>query len=254
MSFDIQDRLVERPVLRRALVPVLSLGVVAALTSVAFVVLTGVHPIDALFWLLSPDSISLYFREASGPERAVKTVAIVGRLGIVIASLWIGQTVVSALFGGQITEELKQMQQERTIEGLEEHTVVCGYGMFGQTVVNQLKSNNQDVVVIERNQDVIAEAEEDILVVTGDARQASVLRDAGVERAETVVAAIDDSHINIEVSIAARGLAPDAELVARIGEQEYAQLARRAGADSVVIPEVMSGQDIASGISRRTQS
>jgi voltage-gated potassium channel len=254
VASDIRDLFVERPVLRRALVPVLSLGVVAALTSSAFVLLTGIHPVDSVFWLMSPDSISLYFRETSGPERTVKAVAIIGRLGIVVAGLWIGQTVVSVLFGGQITEELKQMQQERTIEGLEDHTVVCGYGMFGQTVVNQVKSNNHDVVVIERSQDVIDEADEDVLVVNGDARQASVLRDAGVDRAETVVAAVDDSHINIEVSIAARALAPDAELVARIGEQEYAQLARRAGADSVVIPEVMSGQDIASEISRRTQA
>jgi voltage-gated potassium channel len=254
VASDIRDLFANRPVLRRALFPVLSFGAVAAATSLAFILLAGVHPVEAVFWLISPASIGLYFEETTGPERVVKTVAVMGRSGLVIAGLWIGQTVVAALFGGQITEELKRMQQEREIEKLENHTVVCGYGMFGRTVVRQLDGGTSDIVVIEQDPDIVVEAErEDHLVIDGDARQESVLKRAGADRAETVVAAVDDSNVNIQIAIVVRELAPNAELVVRIGEQEYAQLARRAGATSVVIPEVMSGENIAGEISRRSR-
>lgn len=254
MVFGVRDPFTNRPVLRNALVPVTFFVVVAAGTSLAFVLLAGVHPVEAVFWLISPASIGLYFEAAEGPERVVKAVAVFGRFCLVVAGLWIGQTVVSSLFGGQITEEIKRMQQERTIEDLDDHTVVCGYGMFGRTVVKQLDNDDQPIVVIERDEDIVVEAErEDHLVVDGDARQGPVLERAGVERAETVVAAVDDSNLNIQIAIVVRELAPAVELVVRIGEEEYIQLARSAGADSVVIPEVMSGEDIAGEIERRSR-
>lgn len=252
MAPDARSLIVDRPVLRNALVPVASFCAVAGLSSLAFISLAGVHPVEAVFWLVDPASIGFYFQQTTGPERAVKTVAILGRTGLVIAGIWIGQTVVSSLFGGQITEELKQMQQERAVESLENHTVVCGYGMFGRTVVGQLEGK-KDIVVVERDSDVRVTAErDDSLVLDGDARRESTLERAGVDRAETVVAAVDDSNVNIQIALVVRELAPDAELVVRVGEEEYAKLARRAGANSVVIPEVMSGEDIAGEISRRT--
>jgi len=251
----VRDPLGDRPVLRRALIPVALFALVAGTMTAAFTALARVHPVDAVFWILSPESIVLHFEGTDGPERTVKLVAILGRVGLVVAGLWIGQTVVSSLFGGQITEELKRMQQERTIDTLEDHVVVCGYGMFGQTVVEQLVGNDQDLVVIERDPDVLAAAERDgHLVIDGDARQESVLERAGMERAKTVVAAVDDSNVNIQVAIVVRELVPDAELIVRIGDRDYAKLARQAGADSVVIPEVMSGESIAGEISRRNRA
>jgi voltage-gated potassium channel len=254
VAFGVRNPLRGSPVLRSALAPVALFVGVATGTTVAFVVLTGVHPIEAAFWLISPDSISLYFRTATGPERAVQVVALCGRFGLVVAGLWIGQTVVASLFGGQITDELKRMQQERTIETLDDHVVVCGYGMFGRTVVEQLDVDEQGIVIIEQDDDIVVEAErEDHLVVDGDARRESVLERAGIERAETVVAAVDNSNVNIQIAIVVRELVPDAELVVRIGEKEYTKLARRAGADSVVIPEVMSGESIAGEVARRSR-
>ncbi|MFB6280679.1 MAG: NAD-binding protein, partial [Haloferacaceae archaeon] len=56
-----------------------------------------------------------------------------------------------------------------------------------------------------------------------------------------VVAAIDDSNANIQIGVATSQIAPDANLVVRVGDEMYASTARRVGADSVVIPEVVSG-------------
>jgi Trk K+ transport system NAD-binding subunit len=145
-----------------------------------------------------------------------------------------------------MTEELKRMQNDRAIADLDDHVIICGYGMFGRTVVDSLRSADRDVVVVETDETQYerALATEGVLAVNADARREETLVDAGVRRADTVVAAIDDSNVNIQLSIAASQLAPEVTLVVRVGEEMYESLARRAGADEVVIPEVVSGRQV----------
>ena len=234
-----------RPLLRRALPPVVTLVFVVVSTIAGFVGLAGIGVIEAAYWVISPTEVGLYFSRRAGPERAAKALAVLSRVGLVVVGFWLGQTVVAALFGGQITEELKRVQQQRTIETLSEHVVVCGYGMFGQTVAERLEGDRR-VVVVERDEDYVAAAERDgHLVVDGDARQEASLERANVGAAATVVAAIDNSNVNLQIAIVTNQLAPEAELIVRIGDRIYESTARRAGADVVVIPEVVSGDDVA---------
>ena len=131
----------------------------------------------------------------------------------------------------------------------EDHVIVCGYGMFGRTVARRLAEADREVVVVESDEDESERAQRDgHLVVTGDARREAVLREAGIERARTTVAAVDDSNVNIQVAIAAGQLAPAVHPFVRVGDEMYESLARRAGADDVIIPEVMSGRTIADGL------
>ena len=214
-----------------------------------FSTLDGIGIVDALFWLLDPTSIELHFRTHDGPATLVKGYAIVVLSGLVVASLWIGETLVSATFGGQIQEELEQMQLERNIKELDDHVIVCGYGTFGQTIAARLRGADRDVVVVEHQDAQYQRAiDDDVLAINGDARREDVLTEAGVKRADTVIGAIDDSNANIQISIAASQLAPTVTLVVRAGDQRDEALARRAGADEVVIPEVVSGEHVCTNL------
>jgi voltage-gated potassium channel len=136
------------------------------------------------------------------------------------------------------------MQNDRTIDQLDDHVVICGYGMFGRTVADSL-ADGRDVVVVESEEGQYDRAlDRGVLAVNADARREETLTEAGVRRAETVVAAIDDSNVNIQIAIAASQLAPEVTLVVRVGDEMYESLARRAGADEVVIPEVVSGKQV----------
>lgn len=236
----------DRPLLRRTLRPVTALVGVVVTSIAGYVLLADIGVIEAAYWLISPASVGFHFRQNPGPETATKAFAVLTRTGLVVVSLWLGQTVVSALFGGQITEELKRVQQERTITRLSDHAVICGYGMFGETIAERLDREGHEVVVVERDEHEIIRAErDDHLVVDGDARREATLERANVADAETIVAAVDNSNVNIQIGILANQLAPAAKLVVRVGDHMYESMAKRAGADVVVIPEVMSGDDVA---------
>jgi voltage-gated potassium channel len=234
----------DRPILRRTVRPILAFVAVAVGGILGYVLLADIGPVDATFWLVDPTSVELHFRDHAGPEQATKAFAVVVRAGLILSSLWIGETALSAAFGGQITEELRQMQTERTIEDLEDHVVICGYGIFGRTVASRLRADGHEVVVIELDRAEYDRIGEETLAIQGDARREDVLERANVASAAGLVAAIDDSNANIQIAITASQLSPDLRVIVRVGDEMYESVARRAGADEVVIPEVLSGESV----------
>lgn len=234
----------DRPLLKRAIWPITALLSVCVVGIAGFMYLEGISVVQSAFWLLDLTSVELH-----GVDDGVRAFALLVSLGLIFSTLWIGETVLGAVFGGRIQEELKQMQTKRRIDDLSGHTVICGYGSFGRTIANTLSNAGRDVVVIERDEDRFEVIEDDdIPAIEGDARMEGPLKEAGIERAETVVGAIDDSNANIEVAIVASQLSPDVRVIVRVGNQRYSKLARRAGADDVIIPEIKSGQDVSQSV------
>ena len=234
----------DRPILKRALPPITLFLSVCIVGIAGFVYLEGVSLVVAAFWLLDPTSMELY-----GVGDRVRAFSLVVTVSLILSTLWIGESVLGAVFGGQVQAELKRMQTKRHIDEMTDHMIVCGYGSFGRTIANTLSNAGRDVVVVERDEHRIeAVREDDIPSVQGDARMEGPLQEAGIERAEALVGAIDDSNANIEIAILASQLAPDVRVIVRVGNQRYSKLARRAGADNVIIPEIRSGQDVSQSI------
>lgn len=234
---------VDRPILRRTLAPIGCFVAVVVAGVVGLAALGGVGLVEATFWLVDLTSIELHFERHEGPERATKAYAIAITVGLVLSGLWIGETVLTAAFGGQIRKEVSRATMNRRISETENHVIVCGYGMFGRTIANHLIDAGRDVVVVELDEETARQVRaDDHLLVEGDARRDGVLQAAGIERASTLVAAIDDSNANIQIAIVAGTAAETPTLLVRVGDEMYESLAREAGADEVIIPEVVSGQ------------
>lgn len=233
----------------RAFRPITAFLLVVAGGIAGFVSLAGVGPIEAAFWLIDPASISVHYQTRAGDGRQVKAFATVVFVSLVLAGGWIGETVLTAAFGGRMREGIERMQTKRAIDELDDHVIICGYGLFGRTVARRLREQGRPVVAIERDRNTFGRIDtESVFAVEGDARDESVLHEAAIRDADAVVAAIDDSNANIQIAITASGIAPDVRLVVRVGDDDYTSVARRAGADEVVIPEVLSGEDVSDSL------
>lgn len=241
--------LAHRPLLFRMVRPVVVLGGIVTVAVAGFSTLDGVGVVEGLFWLLDPGSINLYFQQSDGPETLVKAYAVLVFVGLIVAGLWTVETLFSAVFGGQIQKEFKNMKMEQQINALESHVIVCGYGTFGNTIAARLHEKGRDVVVVEHQETQYRQAiDEGVLAVSGDARQEETLIDAGVERADTVIGAIDDANTNIQIAVVARQIAPSVTLIVRAGTRMDETLARQVGADEVIIPEVLCGEQVCDGL------
>jgi len=248
-AVSVTGRTLGGPLVRRAIRPIIAFLLVVGGGIAGFVSLAGVGPIEAAFWLIDPASISVHYQARAGDGRRVKAFATVVFGTLVVAGVWIGETVLTTAFGGQMREGIEHMQTKRAIDELDDHVIICGYGLFGRTVAKQIGERERPVVAIERDGDTFGRIDtESVFAVEGDARDETVLREAAIRDADAVVAAIDDSNANIQIAITASGIAPDVRLVVRVGDEDYTSVARRAGADEVVIPEVLSGEDVSDSL------
>ncbi|MFC6766152.1 potassium channel family protein [Natrinema soli] len=235
----------DRPILRHTVAPIGAFVAIVVAGVVGYAMLGNVGLVEAAFWMIDPTSIDLHFETHAGPERSTKAYAVLVTVGLVLSGLWIGETVATELFGGRISTEVSRATMQRRIENSDDHVIVCGYGMFGRTIANRFAEAGRSVVVVEIDADNAERAREDgHLLVEGDARREQVLRTAGVDRATKLVAAIDDSNVNIQIAIVSGTAASSAEILVRVGDEVYESVAREAGADEVVIPEVVSGERV----------
>ena len=160
-------------------------------------------------------------------------------------------TLIGVLFEGKILDAMKEKRMKARIRKLSNHFLICGYGDVGHEVVEELRRSGEKFVVIDQNEDLFgADDDPDILYVTGDAFEESVLSEAGIERARGLVTALHDDTANVFVVLTARQMNPDLIIVTKATDDATARKLQKAGADRVISPVQIAGRRMASSIIR----
>jgi len=159
--------------------------------------------------------------------------------------VYLFSNITAFMVEGGLDRYLWERKMHRAIEKLKDHTVVCGAGNTGRHVIGELLETRRPFVVIDRDPEVVRALHQQLGVpfpaVIGDATDDDVLRAAGVPRASGLIACLSRDNDNLVVTLSARLLAPKLRIVARcIDEREQAKI-RRAGADTVVSPNMIGG-------------
>lgn len=189
------------------------------------------------------------FREVGDLHPAGRALTVVLILfGLSVGAYGLG-TLTTYFVGGQIMQSLRGRRMERRIQNLRDHIIVCGYGKLGREVALELGEMDADFVVVENDEDQVERAQErGFLVVKGDATDENVLQQAGVDRAQSLIAALTGDAGNVMVTITAREVNPRLLIVARgIDDSSEAKL-RRAGADRVEMPFKISGHRLTTAV------
>jgi voltage-gated potassium channel len=170
------------------------------------------------------------------------TVAlIVGGVGTMLYVLRIGAQLV---LEGELQEIYGRKRLEKRLKELKDHYIVCGYGRMGKIIARELRHEDLDFIVIEKNHTILDEKEE-LLIIEGDATKDDLLKKAGIEKAKCLISVLPTDAENLYVVLSARGLNPDLLIVARAGEEGSEQKLLRAGADRAVSPYYIGGLRIA---------
>ena len=129
------------------------------------------------------------------------------------------------------------------IAGLKEHFILCGFGRIGEEIAHTFKEEEVPFVVIENRAERIIRAEQEgYLYLQGDATSDEALKDAGIEKARGLVAAVGDDSDNTYITLSARGLRPELFIEARASSKEAETKLKRAGADRVVSPNSLGAR------------
>lgn len=137
------------------------------------------------------------------------------------------------------------------INHLSDHFLICGFGRIGFTVAEQLREAGFEVVVLDSHQEAIDLAcEHNYLAISGNATHEEVLRQAGIERAQGIVCAINSDAENVFITLCAKEQNPGIFIAGRASTDSAARRMRLAGAKLVVSPYTTAGHTIAEAILR----
>lgn len=119
--------------------------------------------------------------------------------------------------------------------------VIAGYGPVGRLVARQLEKAGFEIAIIELNLDTIErQLDLDKRVVFGDVTEEATLKKAGIDRADAFIVAIPDENAALAACTLARRLRPQLFIAARTNFLSKGLLCQQAGADYVVVEEVVT--------------
>ena len=198
-----------------------------------------------------------------GLQRALDTITTIGSIPhphslggevteIVLITLGLGTlfyvlvTVAELFVAGELFGVVEVRRMERKIQELRDHYLICGFGRVGHQVAFDLREAGVPFVVIDENPEVREDMEEmSLLHIDGRGSDDETLIQAGIERARAVIACVDSDAENIFITLTARGLRPDIEIVARAAQESSEPKLLRAGANDIISPYRASGSAMA---------
>ena len=128
------------------------------------------------------------------------------------------------------------------LKKISDHFIVAGFGRVGRHVAREFLNHNAKCVVIEKDEASLEKiAAEGLIVVTGDATDDDVLTHAGVDKAHPLISTLPDEAHNVYLTLTARYMNPNLNIIARADYEEGEKKLYRAGANHVVIPHVLGG-------------
>ena len=142
-------------------------------------------------------------------------------------------------------------RNKRMIDKLQDHFIVCGYGRVGRGAAAELQHAGVPFLVVDIDQERVERAiAAGMLAVTADSTRDETLRQAGIERARGLIAALATDADNLFLLLSAKGLNPHIYAAARAAEEGAEQKMRRAGADAVFAPYSITGHRLAQALLR----
>ena len=149
-------------------------------------------------------------------------------------------------FQERMSKYSKGARKMRAIKNMDDYYILCGYGRVGKVVFEELTQRNQNVIVIEKNEEIYETIEESESVVSihKDATEDDMIAQLAGEKCNSVIISTGDDVSNLFIVLTIRETNPDAWIVTRASKIENIPRLRKAGADKIVSPEIIGGQDL----------
>jgi len=185
-----------------------------------------------------------------GEVRPLDTEAKIFTVFLIILSVFIFAFALSVIteyiLSRNSLELLKKKKVKNQIENLNDHVIVCGFGRNGMQAAERLTSYKKPFVVIEKDKEIIEKHEDEILFVEGDANEDDILKEAGLEQAQYLIAALPDDAANLFVVLSARQMNADLFIISRASLVTSQKKLQLAGANKVIMPDKIGGDHMAS--------
>jgi voltage-gated potassium channel len=233
-----------RQFMRRLSILLAALVLLVLAGTIGFAAIEHVSPAYGFEWTL--DTVTT-LGSIPDPSDAGGRALKVGLELFGIGTLFYGLATVAEFFvSGQLSGVLEERRIEKMIDSFSDHYIVCGFGRVGRQVSRDLRAAGAQHVLVDPNPlNRQAAVSSGIPLIESEPSDDEVLIQAGIKRAQAVIACVDSDAENIFITLTARELRSDIFIIARASAEDSEKKLLRAGADRVISPYKTSGSEMA---------
>ena len=141
---------------------------------------------------------------------------------------------------------------DKLINRLDEHYIICGARNAGRSAIDEFVKTKSNFIVIEPDIEQIKmiDDSDNLPYMEDDPTKDDALLKAGIKKAKGLISALSNDKDNLFVVLSARELNPQLRIVTQAVEEESEPKLLKAGANSVILPNVIGGLRMASEMLR----
>ncbi|WP_224489845.1 potassium channel family protein [Robertkochia flava] len=222
---------------------ILLLGVISAGT-LGYKFISGYDWVDALYMTVITVT-TVGFREVGPSDTTTKLFTIVLIVGSVFIFAYSISVITEYILSKSTFQNIKFREMKKKLEQMENHVIICGYGRNGRQAAAKLHAHRRPFVVIERDEELIDRFAEEIVFVHGDANDDDVLKEAGIERAKSLIATLPNDADNLFVVLSSRQLNKRLSIISRASNESTLSKLHLAGANKTIMPDKIGGDHMA---------
>ena len=128
--------------------------------------------------------------------------------------------------------------------------IIAGDGEVGMHLAQALEHGDHNITIVDPHEELLKmiESQSDLMTIIGDSTSIKVLQQANVKKADLVIAALHDEHINLLTGILAKKLGAK-KVIVRVNTMENLskenwRIYQDLGIDGIVSPEDIAAQEI----------
>ena len=231
------------------------LGILAAIMVVGvvgFMFIEHYSLLDALYMTVITLA-TIGYREVEPLTETGKIFNII----FIISSFAIFTYALSSLtryiISGEMATHFKNRNLMNAIDKFNNHVIICGFGRNGQQAAKILMGNNIDFVVIDPDKSTIENWLNDnlqLVYIHGDATDDEVLIKAGIKKAKAILITLPADADNVFIVLSVKSINPSLNIISRAQHKSTVSKLKTAGADHIILPELIGGTHMATLISK----
>lgn len=186
-------------------------------------------------------------KELSHPGRVFTSLYILMNLGIFA---YVVSVLSTYFFEGKLKSIFQDYKSVKEISKMNNHIIVCGYGRNGKQACEELQKSGKEFVIIEQEPSIKEAVPEHMKFFLGDATKDDNLRQVGIDKASSIIITTPSDAANVFITLTARYLNPNIHIVSRASNPETESKLHTAGANKVIMPDVLGGMFMAQLITK----
>lgn len=225
--------------------PLLLLNSLILAGTVGYMLIEKYNFLDALFMTVITIA-SVGFNEVKPLSEAGQIFTII----LILVNLGLFTYFITLLsryfFDAELVKKYKMIKMENSIQKLQNHVIICGFGRNGKESAQVLHDNKIPFVVLESKSDLDTDLPFEVkYFLKGDATKDEVLLEAGINNAKAIIITLPVDADNLFVVLTAKQLNPRITIISRASQDSSIKKLKIAGASNVIMPDKIGGAHMA---------